>query len=196
MKERIHVKFNKITGNDLSCEFFKDSAKPVESLIHHTYINETGKCSNHDVEIGSVKNDDGVITFKYKGKPVFYGRFECKRNINPTKAELDKALLQLLHYHYQSAIKPRNPVVRNTEVFVIASSKFFATIYMEDLEFAIKRLTPMFDRIKCSASTAYKDLELRSVIKMLTQTIPIHVEKIDSKFRLDETYKNIYKHCL
>lgn len=198
MKERIHVPFKKLSGDELRGVFFADSNKPFESVIHHAFISKTSACTDFHVEIGSIGTsyDDGVASFNYCNRPAFYGRFESKRNDNPTNCVIAKILLQMLHYHYQTAIKPRTPVNRNYKVFMFASSQFFAHVYTEDLDNAIKYLTPMFMRIKCTASTAYKNLELRNAIKMLSKDIKVNIKPIDSKFRLDETYKEIYKHCL
>ena len=195
------IPFNTVTEKDLQRDFFEDSDNPLEKAIEQVYVGKTSYATSDYVRIKATGTDDGVIKFCNSQREVaFEMQHETKRNVPATSTQLLSILTQHLHYYWQSCIKPINPPKYNRKGFISDSSMFFSVIYLDTLDELVKELIPLFNSIKCCASSAWKQPEIKKVMKDFYKQDKIRFQvwnyNSSELFHLDKTYKEIYKHCL
>lgn len=203
MRQRLKgIPFNKVTEDDLTREFFEHSDNPLEKTIEQTYVAKTCHATGDFVKMKAYGTDDGIVRFCYgKYRDIIFEMLaEIKRNVAGTTGVLLSSLTQALCGHWRQCIRPVSPPKYNRKGFIIKSSKFFSYIYLDGLTNLLNALIPLFESINCCPSAAWKQPEIKKVVKefFINGEINFNLYKYNAgmNFCLDEVYKQIYLECL
>lgn len=189
MRQRLSSKFitfTKVTGEEIYPKFFVNGEIEIEAVIEDVYKNAFSKATNHAVEV--VKRSaprgitDGFITatITKQGKEVecFYGIQEVKRKIKRNTAAYYKQIGQGLLYavQFQEDIK----------VVLFPSENYIDYLYLDENNIDKNELLNLLKN----------DSPCKACKNVNTCNLKIHQIDMPTQAKIDEMWKNIYKHCI
>ena len=190
MRERLSSKFitfNPVKGKDFYDKFFVNGQVKKEEAIESIYNMFHFRATNNKVEIikeaATRGTTDGFITayatIKGKEIPVFYGIQECKRDIKRGSAAYYQQIAQALLYAVQFK--------KDIKVLLIPSVNYIDYIFMDENKIDKSELLNLLkEHSPCKACKYVKGV----------CNFVVHEVDMPTKAKLDETWKNIYKHCI
>lgn len=190
-RERLSKKFitfNKVNGKDFYNEFFNEDGKvkkeeTIESIYNIQHMKSTSFGVEVTKEAGKIRGmTDGYVKcfINHKDSRIvnFYGIQECKRNIKRgTKAYFQQVKQSLLY-----AVQ-----FKDIKFVLLPSVNYIDCIYLDENPSINKEELLSYLKDDCP-SIACKNFTISD--------LKIHQIDMPTQAKIDEMWKNIYKHCI